>query len=543
MSIDLGPLQFDDEVVLRQLRLDLKDDWFRDPLEFEDIFKSDQIKAVVIDNFGKNNGAYRPIKPDLFNVPKSNFTLRYALETGITDRALYHGLIAYLVPFYDRLLPWNVFNHRYSIDRTSDKYLFKNAIKSWQDFLGNVQISLKEDATLLSTDLTNYYENIDLTILRKTMTDLLPVINASAADKARIRTHLNVLFECLREWCFSEAGGLPQNRDASSFLANIYMYPIDKAMLDNGYKYFRYMDDIKIACQDVYQARKALKDLSLALRHVRLAVNSGKTKICASDDVKTLAECLDTESSEIQQIDAIWHTRAIRPITRSFPLLKKLAIRLLQNGEADKRAFRFCIKRLEMLAHCPEFNVPPAYFAEITPLAIEALTRSPAATDQLARYLRAVPVEVTDLDQIADILQDPQKSIYTWQCYCLWTLLIHKKYCNAALLGHALSLVREGPDDANRSGAVLYAGAIGGKDDRIVIAENFKNAKSFLGQRASLIAVQELHYRPHIENHIQGHLREDLKGIFRQLNRKGIYLTAPEITPITSFIDLGRDYD
>ena len=46
MAIDLGPLQIDDDVVLRQLRLDLKDDWFRDPREYEDIFNSGQIKAV-----------------------------------------------------------------------------------------------------------------------------------------------------------------------------------------------------------------------------------------------------------------------------------------------------------------------------------------------------------------------------------------------------------------------------------------------------------------------------------------------------------------
>src|SRR5690349_24006121 len=122
MAIDLGPLQFDDEVVLRQLRLDLRDDWFRDLREFQDIFDKGQIKTVAVENFSKNDGVYRPIKPDLLNVPKANFTLRYALETGVADRALYHGLVAYLVPFYDPLLPWNVFNHRRSIGRDTDKY-------------------------------------------------------------------------------------------------------------------------------------------------------------------------------------------------------------------------------------------------------------------------------------------------------------------------------------------------------------------------------------------------------------------------------------
>ena len=76
MAIDLGPLQFNDEIVLRQLRRDLRDDWFPDPREFEDIFRHDQIQGVLSQNFDGNEGVYRPIRRHLLNVPKSNFTLR-----------------------------------------------------------------------------------------------------------------------------------------------------------------------------------------------------------------------------------------------------------------------------------------------------------------------------------------------------------------------------------------------------------------------------------------------------------------------------------
>ncbi|WP_299543457.1 hypothetical protein [Phenylobacterium sp.] len=225
MAIDLGPLQFEDEIVLRQLRRDLRDDWFPDPREFEDIFRNDQIQEVLAQNFSGNEGVYRPIKRHLLNVPKSNFTLRYALETGVADRALYQGLASYLVPFYDPLLPWNVFNHRQAEAKDADKHLFKRAVQSWQDFIGVVKASVKTTPTLLSTDLTNYFENINLDVLRQNLNSLIPEIVASAAEKSRIRSHLAVLFDCLREWCFSENSGLPQNRDASSFLANIYMLP------------------------------------------------------------------------------------------------------------------------------------------------------------------------------------------------------------------------------------------------------------------------------------------------------------------------------
>lgn len=392
MAIDLGPLQFEDEVVLRQLRRDLRDDWFPDPREFEDIFRNNQIQEVLVQNFNGNQGVYRPVKRHLLNVPKSNFTLRYGLETSVADRALYQGLASYLVPFFDPLLPWNVFNHRRAEPKDAAKHLFKRAVQSWQDFIGVVKSSVKTTPVLLSTDLTNYFENIDIRILQENLNSLIPEIDTSAAEKSRIRSHLGVLFECLREWCFDETGGLPQNRDASSFLANIYMLPVDRAMLQRGHQYFRYMDDIKIACRDEFQARRALKELSLELRKIGLSVNSGKTQICRAGDADALNRCLDLGGTELHQIDAIWNTRAIRPIARSFPLLRELTLRLLQNGEVDKRVFRYCIRRLEVLAQCPEFSVPPEYFDGITTLVVDALATSPASTDQLARYLRSVPL-------------------------------------------------------------------------------------------------------------------------------------------------------
>src|ERR1035437_7437486 len=100
------------------------------------------------------------------NVPKPNVTLRYGVETGIADRVLYQGLVAHLIPFYDPLLPWNVFNHRPSVGRASKRYVFNSAVESWRNFLGVVTTSVKSNPALLSTDLTNYYENINLALLK-----------------------------------------------------------------------------------------------------------------------------------------------------------------------------------------------------------------------------------------------------------------------------------------------------------------------------------------------------------------------------------------
>jgi len=154
------------------------------------------------------------------------------METSVSDRAVYHGLRAYLVPFFDPLIPWNVFNHRYDPTAKAGRYLFKRGVPAWQDFIGVVRSSIKPSTVLLSTDLTNYFENIDIGKLKAAMIGLLPEIKTEPEQKAHIRLHLNNLFECLKQWCFTEQLGLPQNRDASSFLANLYMLAIDRVAYD-----------------------------------------------------------------------------------------------------------------------------------------------------------------------------------------------------------------------------------------------------------------------------------------------------------------------
>ena len=540
--ISLGPITLDERLVESQLRRDLRDDWFPDPLRFEDMFDADHIKQVLTENFRKNNGVFQPEQRTLFNIPKSNFTLRYALETSLAERALYHAIVMRLLPLYDPLIPWNVFNHRAS-QHHSRRYLFRAPVPAWQDFTGVVRNALLKSQVLLSTDLANYFENINLCRLQSMLIKELPALEASPTEKAEVRSHISALFDYLKSWCYSETSGIPQNRDASSFLANVYMLPVDRFMLAGGYRYFRYMDDIKVACDSEHDARRALKLLSLELRKLGLSVNSGKTKIVPVTDCRSIGECLDAGDTDLQQIDSIWQTRSLRPIRRSFPLLSELAQRQLRNGEVGSRIFRFCIWRLEALARCSEFEVPDMYFAQITPLVIDALSDYPASTDELARYIGAVPTTDGELAQISELLRDERRNYYTWQNYRLWALLVQKSFYDANLLDYAMTIVRTQDDSATRCGATLYAGALGSKGDRIEIARGFHTLKSYMGQRSAILAVQELHFRPHIRDHVAPWLRDDLRNVYRMLDRRGRYMDPPPPMPITRVLDRERDYD
>jgi hypothetical protein len=529
---EVAPLSFDEMGDLRQLQQDLRDDWFSDPRRYEDMLSS-QVREAIARNLQSNEGRYRASRRSIFNVPKKDYTLRYSLETGIADRAIYHWLVSVLVPIYDPLLSLSVYSHRAS-NRGGSKYLFRNAIPAWQDFVGSVRYTAKQQGVLLSTDLANYFDGIRLDVLKKTLLDELPAITKDADCQDRIRRHLEILFDCLGEWCFDGKRGLPQNRDASSFLANLYLMPVDRLMIEEGYKYFRYMDDIKIACRSEFEARLALKKLCVCLRERGLSVNSGKTQIVdASDD--NLAACLDEGGEDLRRIDAMWRTRALYPVRRSLPHLRRMTETLLRTGDVSSRAFRFCVYRLEKLANCQELATPAEYFHPITDLMLQRLDKHPTVTDQFVRYLRAAPTSTQQLDTIAEFLQDRTKNIYTWQAYCLWKLLCEKGYRSESLLAHAAQVVEKGGDDANRAGATLYAG--------VLIAREFHSLQSFLGQRTALISVQELHYNPHILKYVQPHLRPDLYGVYKALGRKGVYFAAPERTSITEIIDLDRGYD
>ena len=526
MPIQFGALTLDPSVISKQLRGDMKDDWFFDPLNYADMLHEATLERIVQANFEKNAGLYESYERHVFNLPKPNFTLRYALETGLSDRFLYHGLVAHLVPFYDKLLGPSVYSHRYDYDKPDERYLFKRGIPAWGDFIGSVRSALEPGSFLVSTDLTNYYECVNLERLKAELLSLLPNVEAIAEQKYQIRQVLDDLFRCLANWTFDKERGLPQNRDASSFLANVYMHPVDQAMRRLGYEghYFRYMDDVKIVCPDEFAARQALKHLILELRKHGLAVNAKKTSLSPAADTKAIGDCLQQASQTVTHLDSIWRTNNPALILGKAQALRLYTLELLDARNFDSREFRFCIKRLYNLRMCSSFSVPDQFFEEITPRVIEGLTRSPASTDQISKYLRAAPLTSAHLQSVADFLLDKARSIYGWQNYQLWSLLTAKQYIDERLFEAAKKSIG-GADDPSRAGATLYAGALGDNAAREYIARNFRTLNSFLGQRIAIIAVHELDFRPIIFDFVVPHLRPDLLGVYRQLKgHKGDYV-------------------
>lgn len=542
MALILGDIRFDETRLYKQLRNDLRDDWFPDPISYADMIDGGLASDRILSNFERNHGKYEACERTLFDIPKPNFTVRYALEIGLEDRALYHGICSYLFQYYDPLIPWYVFSHRQDHQRSNDRYMFRHGVSAWHDFTEAVRSDMDTTRVLLSTDLTNYFENINLDKLQGKLAKLIPELQASPEQKSCIRSHIRVLFESLSKWSFDGARGLAQNRDASSFLANLYMLSVDRAMHDAGFRYFRYMDDIKVVCESSLEARRALLQLTVRLREIGLAVNAKKTVIAAGNDASLLAACLDTAGPQIERISAIWSTRRREVISRSFPMLRDLTCDLLTNNRVDTRDFRYCMARMVVLASCPEFAVPPAFFDPVTDLVISRLGDNPAATDQFVKYLRSVQLSSAQLSNITRYLTDESQNFYGWQCYLLWLLLSERRHRERRLLGYAVKAL-DRPDGAFRAGATLYLGATGGEAARRRVVRSFESLVSFFGQRVALIAIHELPFRGPIRQQVAPHVRDDLKGVYRGLqSRRGTYVAAMPAVSITKYVDAERDY-
>lgn len=515
--IELGLFSPDIGEVVRQLRRDLKDDWYPDSLGYEDILKPELFGEFLTKSFEDNHGLFVPEGRTELNIPKKGFVLRYSLEMCLPDRFYYQALVGHLIPYYDPLIPNQVLNHRYALTgRRARKYLFKHPVEQWQLFKGYVAQEALVKPVVLVTDLQNYFENIKIDHVIGVLEDSLPQLSADGPEKARIRTIIAELRRCLRLWCYAPTHGLPQNRDASSFLASLVMLPIDRAMLGQGFAYYRYMDDIRIAVKTKYEAREALQVLTTELRRLGLNVNPAKSEIW-EPSMKGYDEALREDTPILSQIDSMWRSRFLPVIRRSFVPLQTLARDLIERGATHERAFRFCVNKFFNLALCPELAVPKSYFDPMTEVCIRELDSQPFSSDKLVMLLKAVPTSSNQMAEVGALLMDSKRAIYDWQNYLLWQLLVYKKHFDAELIVAARKRMGELEKPADRAGASLYLGAMGSFEDRQLVSVCFRSFNHHIIQRNALIAVHELEFHSGVKQNVADYVIPSLKGTYRRL--------------------------
>lgn len=532
-TLIISDIEINISQAIRRLKKDIEDDWFKDPFMYEDFLTDDFVieKLKIIDF-----NSYSTSRRQYFDIPKNGFVLRYSIETNIIDRVLYQGLIDIIGGDLDNKLGAKVYSHRVSNKQERDSYFFSHPVEQWRAFNNDIttELQLHSDNILLVTDLTNFYENINVKKLGEKLSDLILELNIPTDKKENYMKVVQLLIKILTKWSVTETGsGIPQNRNPSSFLANIYLKVVDEAMIKNGYRYFRYMDDLRFICQDRYEARLILKNLITELRKIGLNVNAKKTEILAQNH-PNITQYLPIPDREIEQIDELFKSKKAIQIQKAVPLLEAKTLKLIAEKQTSSREFRFCIFRYEKLLRITEIR-ESIDVSKLTPCVLNELLEQPWSTDSFFRFLECVELKPEECQQIADILSKDILCTYEWQVYYLWQLLIAKKFKTDELLGISRNKIKTNQHKKPEIAACcLYLSALGTTNDKQFVAENFIIFKDFFTQRIALIAVKDLSYGRYIEPYVKEHIIPEYVGTYKILGTSysNVFYIAPTPIPV-----------
>ena len=478
------------KATLKHLRQDLKDDWFFDTVRYEDLLSNTlDLHEILSKNLVVNQGEYKPGHRTMYDVPKRSLGLRYSLETDFYDRFLYQAICTYLIPFFDPILSHRVFSHRYN-KHGREKYLFKHRIELWNTFENISYTALEDDKTLLITDLLNYFEQISIEAIEHAFIEMMSEIDASGAEKNNIRSAINTLKVLLQKWCYNDRHGLPQNRDASSFIANVVLDAVDKSMVNKGYDYFRYVDDIRIICSDEFEAKRALNDLIFELRKLGLNINSKKTEIL-SNNSKNIEEFFPSSDETMILIDTMWRSKSKKVITRSIPILFQFLQKQIQDGETQSRPFRYCINRFKTLISSNIFDSKSILAGEIADALIAELPHQAVSSDQFSKLLMDLELSNLQCENIVDFIKNKDVAIHGWQNYHLIMLLAYKKFKSLALVEHCKNLVNLDAKSPESPACFIYLASIGLEQEVESFIPLFNESWPYQHQRYFFIALQE----------------------------------------------------
>ena len=489
MSEELLVFPIDISATLRHLRQDMKDDWFYDAVRYEDLLSNpENLRKIISENLDINHGKYEAGHKATYDVPKRALGLRYTLELDFYDRFLYQAICTFLIPYFDPLLSNRVFSHRHN-KYGNKKYLFKHRIELWNTFENISRVALIDDKTLLITDLLNYFEQISIDVIEKSFIGMISQIKATGSEKHTIRNAVSALITLLEKWCYSDKHGLPQNRDASSFIANVVLDHVDKMMVANGYDYFRYVDDIRIICNDEHEAKRALNDLILELRKLGLNINSKKTVILTKTS-ENLDEFFPSSDETMTVIDSMWRSRSKKIIAKSIPILFDFLKEQIDTEATQGRPFRYCINRFKTLISSNIFDSKSILANEIANSLIKEFERQPVSSDQFCKLLKDLELSADQLKRIGDYLVNEMIAIHGWQNYQLLLLLAYKKFEYEPIVEHCKKLVYENIYKPEVPACFIYLASIGKVNEVEDFIKIFEESWPYQHQRYFLISLQ-----------------------------------------------------
>jgi retron-type reverse transcriptase len=241
-------------------------------------------------------GTYTPSPAPKIYIPKITRTLRTIPVLTVRDRVVYQAIGNMIIreAFPDLSVVAN--RHVFAHLPQSNSSLF--TLMPWQrqihEFIQNYERIWKQgNKWVVEADISAFYASIDHGLLSDFINDRW------IADE----NVLNLLKQCLRAWTAHERGpelsrGVPEGYETSDLLATLFLLPVDEYLV-RGFRYLRYVDDIRILSPNRDVASRALVALDLELKARALVLQTRKTGL---EEVKSLEDEKDRLRRRLSQI-------------------------------------------------------------------------------------------------------------------------------------------------------------------------------------------------------------------------------------------------
>jgi Reverse transcriptase (RNA-dependent DNA polymerase) len=388
------------------------------------------------------SGDFHPGSQTVLDVPKARGAIRPGSQLSLRDCLVYYATVGACLPRVIEHLRWAFsvdFSHRLTHDASRRGWI-TNQYKGWSQFREQSLKKLDEGYTyVVIADIASYYENVDLGTLASDLR------SAGCSDLV-----VSALSAYLNRWAQAVVPGrsICQGFSASDILGKLYLDSVDHNLRALGYDHFRYVDDIRVFCRSLPEARRVLVDLAGLLRRRGLQLATQKLEIFRADQARSkiagIAPIIHTVQSKlVQEVVAAFgldnpylETWEVDQVVSANPdeAPVDLIRQTYQSYFVDTAAsfnhtlFRYLFKRLGSAAD--------TYALEDAKLQFD---RNPQETRAILRYVNAVGGHAAFEDFLGQQLGS-ERAVYSFQIYQVLRWYLERQ---DAISERMLAVVRE----------------------------------------------------------------------------------------------------
>lgn len=439
--------------------------------------------------------------------PKGNWQVRPGALLRLSDEILYNALVGQCFPHVTRHLRWSQSDPdiAYQLEELSTTVRWvKRGFRIWREWREKSLRKLASAEFVVTADIAAFYENIDLPRLSSDL-------RAVEMDDEAVR----LLSACLNRWAEPRGKGIPQGRSASDILAKLYLDSIDHNLRHAGFSHLRYVDDIRIFCRDVREAKRAILQLSELLRRRGLNIQTAKTKIYRSDEAlpqvdgvaRVISHIQEELREEIEAYDdagyaTVGDLEALAAANPDNPPLEVLerAFRshFIEIGEVEFNStlLHYLLSRLGTTGSVVAMDY-----------CVALLTKRPEETAHVLRYLHKVDPEGRADERVFDYL-GAADALYEHQTFLVLRSYYERRRFPGRLADCCRTLLRSATTQQYvRSYAMAILGEIGDVADLEFMEAGYADAADDIQRATAICACRRMEHGR--RNAFLGRARED----------------------------------